>query len=35
MSLVRWAPFGDVDRLFNPLMPSAFENSHGGDLVPT
>lgn len=26
MSLVRWAPFGDVDRLFNPLMPSAFEN---------
>ncbi len=26
MSLIRWAPFGDVDRLFNPLMPSAFEN---------
>jgi len=26
MSLIRWAPFGDVDTLFNPLMPSAFEN---------
>jgi len=26
MSLIRWTPFGDVDTLFNPLMPSAFEN---------
>jgi len=26
MSLVRWTPFGDVDTLFNPLMPSALEN---------
>ena len=25
MSLIRWTPFGDVDRLFNPLMPSALE----------
>jgi HSP20 family protein len=23
MSLIRWDPFGDVDRLFNRLMPSA------------
>jgi len=26
MSLIRWTPFGDVDTLFNPLMPSTFEN---------
>jgi len=26
MSLIRWTPFGDVVTLFNPLMPSAFEN---------
>lgn len=24
MSLIRWDPFGDVDTLFNRLMPSAF-----------
>jgi len=26
MSLIRWAPFGDVDTLFNPLMPNALAN---------
>src|ERR1700736_6827435 len=24
MSLIRWAPFGDVDNLFSRLMPSTF-----------
>ena len=26
MSLIRWEPFGDVDTLFNSLMPSSYAN---------
>ena len=26
MSLIRWEPFGDVDALFNRLVPSSFAN---------
>jgi len=26
MNLVRWTPFGDIDELFNPMMPKAFAN---------
>jgi HSP20 family protein len=26
MNLVRWTPFGDIDDVFNPLLPNAFSN---------